>query len=132
MHAIILHTNRSYYDALEAAEHSITVRELIERLEQEDGDQKVIFSNDNGYTYGTVSEDDVDDKYIPELRKFKATGIEYDLDDPEDEEEIAESKKLPTEMVVEAYEEDGVEDEISDKTGWLVKSIASITPLEED
>ena len=131
MHAIILHTNRSYYDALEAAQHSITVRELIERLEQEDGNRKIIFSNDNGYTYGTVSEDDVDDKYIPELRKFKAVGIEYDLDDPEDEDEVKASKKLPTEMVVTCYDTDEVEDEICNETGWLVKSIESITEVEE-
>ncbi len=131
MHAIILHTNRSYYDALEAAENSMTVRELIERLEQEDGDQKIIFSNDNGYTYGTIGEDDVDDKYIPELRTVKATGIEYGLDDPEDEDEIADAKKLPTELVVTCYEKDEVEDEICNETGWLVKSIASITVVEE-
>ena len=130
MHAVTLSTNRSYYDALHATKHTMTVRELIERLSLEDPDMKIIFSNDNGYTYGTISEDDVEDKYIPELRKFKAVGIEYELDDPEDEKEVEDAKSLPTEMVVECYDKCEVVDEVSDKTGWLIKSIASIIPIE--
>ena len=51
---VILETRRSHYSAKDAAEHSLTVDELISYLEQYDGDCKVIFSNDNGYTYGQM------------------------------------------------------------------------------
>lgn len=53
---VILRTNRTYYNAEEAARDSITVAELIECLENCSSSDKVIFSNDNGYTYGYISE----------------------------------------------------------------------------
>ena len=52
---VILRTNRTYYSAEEAENESITVGELIERLEEFNPNDKVIFSNDNGYTYGYIS-----------------------------------------------------------------------------
>ena len=53
---ITLNTTRTDYGAKEAALRSITVGELISLLEQYDEDSKVIFSNDNGYTYGRISD----------------------------------------------------------------------------
>lgn len=55
---VILKTNRTFYDKEEAAKHSITLDEFIEILNQQgyDGKEKVVFSNDNGYTYGYITE----------------------------------------------------------------------------
>lgn len=56
---VILRTNRTYYNANEAANDSITVRELIEELEHHSLDEKIIFSNDGGHTYGYINEHSV-------------------------------------------------------------------------
>lgn len=56
---VALRTNRDYYDVREAAEYSLTVNELIDILSNYSGDAKVVFSNDNGYTYGVVSDNTV-------------------------------------------------------------------------
>lgn len=53
---VLLHTQRSHYSANEAAKHSLSVGELIEALSQFDEDDKIVFCNDNGYTYGTIYE----------------------------------------------------------------------------
>lgn len=52
---VFLKTNRTYYSAQEAAKDSITVKELIDELSNLPSDEKVIFSNDNGYTYGYIT-----------------------------------------------------------------------------
>ena len=57
---IILNTTRTDYDIRDAADCSITVGELIEELRGYDEDTKVVFRNDNGYTHGSISTDDVD------------------------------------------------------------------------
>lgn len=54
---VFLKTNRSEYDANSAAKCSMTVGELIEVLENFRQTDKIVFSNDNGYTYGYVDED---------------------------------------------------------------------------
>lgn len=56
MRAIVLKTNRSYYNCEDAVADSISVRELKELLENYDEDAKIVFSNDNGYTYGYITE----------------------------------------------------------------------------
>lgn len=56
---VALRTNRDYYDVREAAEYSLTVDELIDILSNYSGNAKVVFSNDNGYTYGVVSDNTV-------------------------------------------------------------------------
>jgi len=40
----------------EQCRHTMTARELIEYLEQFDEDTPVYLSNDNGYTYGSITE----------------------------------------------------------------------------
>lgn len=61
---ITLNTNRSEYDIREAAKSSITVKELIMELEQFDGEAKIVFSNDNGYTYGYVGAGYIDEHQV--------------------------------------------------------------------
>ena len=63
----ILKTNRYEYSIKEAANNSITVRELIEYLQYNtDLDSRIVFSNDNGYTYGYITEDVVDEEFWEE------------------------------------------------------------------
>lgn len=45
---------------------TITVREMIEFLEQYEDDTKIYFSNDNGYTYGSISTNKFEEKYDDE------------------------------------------------------------------
>jgi hypothetical protein len=52
---VTLKTNRDYYDAKECAENSISVGEFMDMLSNYPSDAKIVFSNDNGYTYGVVS-----------------------------------------------------------------------------
>ena len=57
MKYLILQTCRNGYDATQAEDcaTALTVRELIDVLNQYDKDLKVYFDNDNGYTYGSVT-----------------------------------------------------------------------------
>ena len=61
---ITISTNRSDYDIKGAAEDSMTVEELIEELRYLPGDCKVVFKNDNGYTYGYIKDRDIDSEYL--------------------------------------------------------------------
>ena len=61
---ITISTNRSDYDIKGAAEDSMTVEELIEELHYLPGDCKVVFKNDNGYTYGYIKDRDIDSEYL--------------------------------------------------------------------
>ena len=62
---IKLNTNRSEYDILEAAKSSITVRQFVdELLNNYDEDAKIVFSNDNGYTYGYVTECGIEEELV--------------------------------------------------------------------
>lgn len=56
--AIVVEVSREGYGIDQIERSAMTVRELIEQLEQYDGDDIVVLSHDNGYTYGTVSFDD--------------------------------------------------------------------------
>lgn len=47
-------------------EKTLTVRELIEILEGYEDDTPVYLSNDNGYTYGHISEEDIAIDYCEE------------------------------------------------------------------
>lgn len=58
MNIVTLKTNRSEYDIRDAARYSMTVGELIQELKYNfDEDDKIVFSNDNGYTYGYIDQD---------------------------------------------------------------------------
>ena len=43
---------------------TMTVRELIDYLEQYEDDTPVYLSNDNGYTYGGIREYDITDDWV--------------------------------------------------------------------
>ena len=55
---VTLKTNRYSYDAKECAENSMSVGEFMNMLSNYPNDAKIIFSNDNGYTYGVVGKFD--------------------------------------------------------------------------
>ena len=48
-------THRSDYDIRESMKYAISVSGLIEILERLPSDAKVVFDNDNGYTFGEIS-----------------------------------------------------------------------------
>jgi hypothetical protein len=57
MKVIINATNNGY--SPEQCGRTMTVRDMIELLEQYDDDAKVYLSFDNGYTYGSIREEDL-------------------------------------------------------------------------
>ena len=50
---VVLETTRDCY-GLDDIGNTLTIGELIERLSEFDSNMKVAFSNDNGYTYGSI------------------------------------------------------------------------------
>lgn len=56
---ITLETSREGYSTRQC-ENTLTVKELIEALRGADEDTKVYFSNDNGYTYGSIKYNSID------------------------------------------------------------------------
>lgn len=84
----ILKTNRSEYSIKEAANQSITVRELIDYLENNlDSDSRIVFSNDNGYTYGYITESVVDEEFLEEEPEEE----DLEMQRPEMEYELSEA-----------------------------------------
>ena len=59
MEIITLNTNRDGYTP-EQCGSTLTVGELISYLSQWDDETPVYYSNDNGYTYGAISFEDID------------------------------------------------------------------------
>ena len=57
---VILKTNRSAYAPEQIEKTTITVGELIDLLEYENRNEKIFFSNDDGYTYGYINESVID------------------------------------------------------------------------
>lgn len=63
---VIIDARRTAYSKKDVINHTCTVRELIEQLEQFDDDSPVILSHDNGYTYGEITYQDFDEQYLSE------------------------------------------------------------------
>lgn len=61
---ITISTNRSGYSIDQVIDETLTVEELIEELRYLPGDCKVVFKNDGGYTYGYISDRDIDSEYV--------------------------------------------------------------------
>ena len=57
-------TSRDAYSIKDIAEESISVGELIDLLRGYDSDMKVVFSNDNGYTYGVIGENSIAEEWV--------------------------------------------------------------------
>ena len=98
MKIVKLLTNRSEYDIRDAADYSMTVAELIRELEQYDEDEKVVFSNDNGYTYGYVTYDVVEEETVESREEEEYNekmddvynelyDLDYEFENPDDEDE---------------------------------------------
>lgn len=109
---VMLLTNREEYDIRDAASRSMTVRQLIDELEcNYDENAKIVFSNDNGFTYGYVGAGYIDSKRVEtyeeenlrdtmeklqeELTELQAEYENPDEDDPmTDEKYRAERERL--------------------------------------
>lgn len=63
---IEIKTLRSHYSAGDCFGSTLTVGELINVLSQLDADKPVVLSFDNGYTYGGITDSDVDEEYTDE------------------------------------------------------------------
>lgn len=50
--------------SIDQVSNTMTVGELIAYLEQFDENDKVYLSHDNGYTYGGIHENDIDEDWI--------------------------------------------------------------------
>ena len=61
--------------------------------------------------------------------KYYAMGIQYDTTDSQGE---FDGSELPKNLMVEADDIDQVVDKISDETGWLVSSLHSIIPVNDE
>ena len=108
----MLLTNREEYDIRDAASRSMTVRQLIDELEcNYNEDDKIVFSNDHGFTYGYVGAGYIDSKRVEtreeedlretmeelqeELTELQAEYENSDEDDPmTDEKYRAERQRL--------------------------------------
>ena len=62
MSYITFETKREGY-APDKCGNTMTVGELIQYLEQFDEDAKVFYSNDNGYTYGSIKSYQIKESY---------------------------------------------------------------------
>lgn len=85
MNVLTIEAHRDGYSVDQVYE-TMTVSDLIYELENYPEDTPVYISNDRGYTYGGISEDDLSLKYVEEEEE------EEDKED-EDEDSFEESKK---------------------------------------
>ena len=116
-----LYTSRDEYDIRLAAERSLTVGELIDELKRMDENAKVVFDNDNGYTYGYVCSESVDsDMYetreeeerreaMEELNE-ELTELQAEYENPFDEDERITDEKY-REMRETLFKEYGITEE---------------------
>lgn len=63
--AVMIENSRTGYTPRQCG-RTFTVGELIEFLEQFDEELPVYLSNDNGYTYGSISENCMEERKIEE------------------------------------------------------------------
>ena len=87
MNVLTIEAHRDGY-SVDHVYETITVGDLIYFLEDYPDDTPVYISNDRGYTYGGISEDDLSLKYVEEEEEYE----EEDEED-EDEDSFEESKK---------------------------------------
>ena len=83
-----LYTSRDDYGIREVAECSMTVRELIDELEHFSDNAKIVFNNDNGYTYGIIRSDSLESDFYEtreeEERREKMDELKEELEDLKD------------------------------------------------
>ena len=62
LYAVTIEANRNGYTIEQIVRKgTMTVKDLIDYLQDFDEDMPVVISNDNGYTYGTLSFDDINE-----------------------------------------------------------------------
>ena len=91
MNVLTIDAHRDGY-SIDQVDETITVSDLIYRLEDFDGDTPVYISYDNGYTYGGISEYDINLEDVEEEEDYEEEEEEEDEED-EDEDSFEESKK---------------------------------------
>lgn len=115
---VTLNTNRSEYDIRDAAASSMTVGELIDELEcNYNRDDKIVLSNDNGYTYGYIGAGYIDahrvETHEEEDRRESMEAIKDELEDlrerylepDEDEEPMTEEEyKIERQKIFDSYD----------------------------
>ena len=82
---LFINGNRNGYSP-EQCGRTLTVKELIAELEIYDGDTPVYLKNDNGYTYGSISENDLNEDDLEEDDDDEDEEI-YDDEEEESDEE---------------------------------------------
>ena len=90
MNVLTIEAHRDGYSVDQVYE-TMTVSDLIYELENYPEDTPVYISNDRGYTYGGISEDDLSLKYVEEEE-------EEEEEEDEDEDSFEESKKSSTRL----------------------------------
>ena len=61
-----IEVSRDGYAEEQVVDSAITIKELIDILSRYDEDLPVITSHDNGYTYGTINDWDIETAYFEE------------------------------------------------------------------
>lgn len=70
MKELFINGKRNGYDTKQCG-HTLTVGELIEILQGFDEDTKIYLKNDNGYTYGSITEYDIEENYESEEEDYE-------------------------------------------------------------
>lgn len=96
-------THRSDYDIRESMKYAISVSGLIEILERLPSDAKVVFDNDNGYTFGEISPNTI---RLVEVETYEEEKEREEREEKEefDLEEIARAISFTKQIVNEEYE----------------------------
>ena len=89
MNVLTIEAHRDGYSVDQVYE-TMTVGDLIYELENYSEDTPVYISNDRGYTYGGISEDDLSLKYVEEEEEEEE---EEEDEEDEDEDSFEESRK---------------------------------------
>lgn len=90
---LFLHTSRDEYSANECSKGTMTVGELIEELRRYDEDLPIMFCNDNGYTYGYISDSCLAEDEIETEEDERREEIEEEIEEWEAEKEYIEEKR---------------------------------------
>jgi len=63
---LLLETHHDDYSVNRIKDYTMTVGELLEILSQYNDDTPIALSNDGGYTYGKIGEDDITEEELDE------------------------------------------------------------------
>ena len=67
---IIIEAQREGY-SIHQCYRTMTVGELVQALSEYDEDTPIYFSHDNGYTYGSLKEENIDIRYDEEEENYE-------------------------------------------------------------